>query len=162
MLTVSWRRKRRVPPQRGRGAILGLFFCCAQCSTVTVVPSSNQGDPFGFFPKAASCHAEAHESRSILLFLPLAVTALACTNGKPRPTKAGASCVKFFSPCLGRGVVGLGSEPRIELRGYGDSPLPDKGVNLPLRNLDSPLNSITQSKQGGNHYRKRKSTLSRP
>jgi hypothetical protein len=30
MLTVSWRHKRRVPPRRGRGAILGLFFCFAQ------------------------------------------------------------------------------------------------------------------------------------
>ena len=32
MLTLKRRCRRRVPPQRGRGAILGLFFCCAQCS----------------------------------------------------------------------------------------------------------------------------------
>ena len=39
MLTVSWRRKRRVPPRRGRGAILGLVFCCAQCSILAVAVS---------------------------------------------------------------------------------------------------------------------------
>ena len=32
MLTLKRRRKRRVLPRRGRGAILGLFFCFAQCS----------------------------------------------------------------------------------------------------------------------------------
>jgi hypothetical protein len=36
MLTLKRRRRRRVPPQRGRGAILGLFFCCAQCSMLAV------------------------------------------------------------------------------------------------------------------------------
>jgi hypothetical protein len=39
MLTLKHRRKRRVPPQRGRGAILGLFFCFAQCSTPAAVVS---------------------------------------------------------------------------------------------------------------------------
>jgi len=36
MLTLKRRRKRRVPPRRGRGAILGFFSCCAQCSILTV------------------------------------------------------------------------------------------------------------------------------
>jgi hypothetical protein len=40
MLTLKRRRKRRVPPRRGRGAILGLFFCCAQCSILAVVVST--------------------------------------------------------------------------------------------------------------------------
>jgi hypothetical protein len=40
MLTLKRRRKRRVPPQRGRGAISGLFFCFAQCSILTVGVSS--------------------------------------------------------------------------------------------------------------------------
>jgi hypothetical protein len=39
MLTLKRRRKRRFPPQRGRGAILGLFFCCAQCSISAAVVS---------------------------------------------------------------------------------------------------------------------------
>jgi hypothetical protein len=29
MLTLKRKRKRRVLPQRGRGEISGLFFCCA-------------------------------------------------------------------------------------------------------------------------------------
>jgi hypothetical protein len=36
MLTLKLRRKRRVPPQRGRGEILGLFFCFPQSSTLAV------------------------------------------------------------------------------------------------------------------------------
>jgi hypothetical protein len=40
MLTLIWRRKRWVPPRTGRGAILGLFFCCAQCSILAVVVST--------------------------------------------------------------------------------------------------------------------------
>jgi hypothetical protein len=40
MLTVSWRRKRRVPPRRGRGEISGLFFCCAQFSILVAVVST--------------------------------------------------------------------------------------------------------------------------
>jgi hypothetical protein len=40
MLTLKRRRKRRVPPKRGRGAISGPFFCCAQCNTATVAVSS--------------------------------------------------------------------------------------------------------------------------
>jgi hypothetical protein len=49
MLTVSWRRKRRVPPRRGRGAIPGLFFCCAQPSTPAVAVSTGS---------AASCRRD--------------------------------------------------------------------------------------------------------
>jgi hypothetical protein len=46
MLTVSWRRKRRVPPRRGRGAIPGLIFCFAQCSMRAVgVSSGSQWQP---------------------------------------------------------------------------------------------------------------------
>jgi hypothetical protein len=42
MLTLKRRRKWRVPPQRGRGAILGPLFCCAQCSMLAVgVPSGS-------------------------------------------------------------------------------------------------------------------------
>ena len=44
MLTLKRRRKRRIPPQRGRGAISAPFFCFAQFSIPTVgcqsVPSS--------------------------------------------------------------------------------------------------------------------------
>ena len=40
MLTLKRRRRRRVPPQRGRGEISGLFFCCAQCSILAVGMSS--------------------------------------------------------------------------------------------------------------------------
>jgi hypothetical protein len=32
MLTVSRKHRRRIPLRRGRGAISGLFFCCAKCS----------------------------------------------------------------------------------------------------------------------------------
>jgi hypothetical protein len=39
MLTLKRRRKRLVPPQRGRRAISGLFFCCAQCSIPVVAVS---------------------------------------------------------------------------------------------------------------------------
>jgi hypothetical protein len=37
MLTLKRRRKRRVPPRRGRGEISGLFFCFAQCSILAMV-----------------------------------------------------------------------------------------------------------------------------
>ena len=61
MLTLKRRRKRRVPPQRGRGAILGLFFCCAQCSILAVgvsigpVVSNRRGVLFAssVFPRVA-------------------------------------------------------------------------------------------------------------
>jgi hypothetical protein len=36
MLTLKRRRRRRVPPQRGRGVISGLLFCCAQSSMLAV------------------------------------------------------------------------------------------------------------------------------
>ena len=39
MLTLKRSRKRRVPLQRGRRAISGLFFCCAQCSILVAVVS---------------------------------------------------------------------------------------------------------------------------
>jgi hypothetical protein len=58
MLTLKRRRKRRVPPQRGRGAILGLFFCCAQCSISAVVVSSNRVVSLSAFPKSLSSHSE--------------------------------------------------------------------------------------------------------
>ena len=41
MLTLKRRRKRRVPPQRGRGAILGRFSYCAQSSTLAVAVSGS-------------------------------------------------------------------------------------------------------------------------
>ena len=40
MLTLKRKGRRRVPPQRGRGAILGLFFCCAQCNISAVAMST--------------------------------------------------------------------------------------------------------------------------
>ena len=40
MLTLKHRRKRQVQPQRGRGAILGLFFCCVQCIILVAVVST--------------------------------------------------------------------------------------------------------------------------
>jgi hypothetical protein len=39
VFTLKRRRKRRVPPQRGRGAIPGLVFCCAQSSMLAVAVS---------------------------------------------------------------------------------------------------------------------------
>jgi hypothetical protein len=52
MLTLKRRRKRRFPPLRGRGAILGLFFCCAQCSIPAAVLSTG--------PVAAIARNSAH------------------------------------------------------------------------------------------------------
>jgi hypothetical protein len=40
MLTLKRRRKRRVPPQRGRGEISGPFFCFAQGSISAVAVST--------------------------------------------------------------------------------------------------------------------------
>ena len=40
MLTLTRRHKRRVLLQRGRGAFLGLFFCCAQSSILAGMVSS--------------------------------------------------------------------------------------------------------------------------
>jgi hypothetical protein len=51
MLTLKWMRRRRVPPQRGRGAISGLFFCFAQCSILAVGVSSNRVVFLSAFPK---------------------------------------------------------------------------------------------------------------
>ena len=53
MLTLKQRRKRRVPPQRGRGEISGLFLCFAQCSMLAMVVSRNWV-VFECFSKAAS------------------------------------------------------------------------------------------------------------
>jgi hypothetical protein len=39
MLTLKRRRKRRIQRQRGRGAIPGLVFCCAQSSMLAVAVS---------------------------------------------------------------------------------------------------------------------------
>jgi hypothetical protein len=46
MLTLKRRCGRRVPPPRGRGAILGLFFCYAQCSKLTVGVSRRMPSPW--------------------------------------------------------------------------------------------------------------------
>jgi hypothetical protein len=53
MFTLKRRRKRRVPSQRGRGAISGLFFCFAQFSIPTKGVSSNRVVLFECFSKAA-------------------------------------------------------------------------------------------------------------
>jgi len=50
MLTLKRRRRRRVPPQRGRGAISGLFFCFAQSSISALVVSTG----LHWSPRAAS------------------------------------------------------------------------------------------------------------
>ena len=52
MLTLKRRHRRRVPRQRGRGAISGLFFCCAQCSIPVVVVSNG--------PALATARSFAH------------------------------------------------------------------------------------------------------
>jgi hypothetical protein len=77
MLTLKRRRTRRVPPQRGRGEISGLFFCCAQCSILMVAVS------MGLI-------ALAGRSALALLISPLEVSAPGCANGEPRPAKAGS------------------------------------------------------------------------
>jgi len=51
MLTLKRRRKRRVPPQRGRGVISGLFFCCAQSSILAVGVSRGRVVVLIAFPK---------------------------------------------------------------------------------------------------------------
>jgi hypothetical protein len=52
MLTLKRRRKRLVPPQRGRRAISGLFFCCAQSSILAAVVSTG--------PVVATARSFAH------------------------------------------------------------------------------------------------------
>jgi hypothetical protein len=52
MLTVSRRRRRRVPPRRGRGSLPGPFFCCAQCSIWAAVVSTG--------PVVATARSFAH------------------------------------------------------------------------------------------------------
>jgi hypothetical protein len=58
MLTLKRRRNRRVPPRGGRGAILGLFFCFAQCSILAVGVSSGLVVLLSASPKPLSSHSE--------------------------------------------------------------------------------------------------------
>ena len=58
MLTLKRRRKRRIPPQRGRGEISGLFFRFAQGSILAVAVSRNRV-VLSASPKLLSSHSEA-------------------------------------------------------------------------------------------------------
>jgi hypothetical protein len=127
MLTLQRRRQRRVPPQRGRGAILGLFSCCAQCSISAVVVSSNRVVSLSAFPKSLSSHSEACKSQSILLIVPLAASILgfACTNRIPQPMGAMAFGMKHsFCPLREDHRVQFGSGG-----GVGD-PLTDYNLGV--------------------------------
>ena len=59
MLTLKRKPKPRVPPQRGRGEISGLFFCCAQSSILAVAVSTGS-------PVLCRCDDCAQQARAQL------------------------------------------------------------------------------------------------
>jgi hypothetical protein len=148
MLTLSWKRKRRVPPQRGRGAISGLFFCFAQCSILAVGASRNQVDPFGFSPSwllvmPRRARLEAYCSSVTAL-------TLACTDGKPRLTKARAFRVERCL-CL---LPGNRHERVRSGAGWATAPSIITG-----RGLYSALSSTTMPRSGTAWHRSSNSLL---
>jgi len=65
MFYLKRRRKRRVPLRRGRGVILGLFFCCAQYNTLAVgVSTGSVVATARSFAHACLPHCTSHLLRS--------------------------------------------------------------------------------------------------